>query len=198
MTIASDFHAPSSCSSTSVVPDAGSPKHHAKCKPWSVPSRCCEWVSVMLRASLTATSGTHYYLVHRPRCAHRPGIGGVQAAPPASRVTELLAGHRSCVPPDLDVHLIVANYGTHKHAKVRTTIAGRSIRARTTALMDCTKSKTRGANAWLWAVSPWYTAIRHCVFSVTASTKLELSPLPLVLVSCRVWLPAPTVNTAEV
>jgi len=31
----------------------------------------------------------------------------------------------ACIPPDLDVHLIVDNYSTHKHAKVRTWLAQR-------------------------------------------------------------------------
>jgi putative transposase len=31
----------------------------------------------------------------------------------------------ACVPPDLDVHLVVDNYATHKHGKVRTWLASR-------------------------------------------------------------------------
>jgi transposase len=47
---------------------------------------------------------------------------------PRHRHQEFLAflrGLDQCVPPDLDVHLIVDNYATHKHPKVRTWLAQR-------------------------------------------------------------------------
>lgn len=47
---------------------------------------------------------------------------------PRHRHQEFLAFLRrldDCIPPDLDVHLIVDNYATHKHAKVRTWLAQR-------------------------------------------------------------------------
>lgn len=47
---------------------------------------------------------------------------------PRHRHQEFLAFLRdldACVPTDLDVHLIVDNYATHKHAKVRTWLANR-------------------------------------------------------------------------
>jgi putative transposase len=47
---------------------------------------------------------------------------------PRHRHQEFLAFLRNldaCIPPDLDVHLIVDNYATHKHAKVRTWLARR-------------------------------------------------------------------------
>jgi len=48
---------------------------------------------------------------------------------PRHRHQEFLAFLRrldECIPAELDVHLIVDNYGTHKHAKVRTWLAQRS------------------------------------------------------------------------
>jgi putative transposase len=47
---------------------------------------------------------------------------------PRHRHQELLAFLRrldDCIPPELDVHLIVDNYATHKHPKVRTWLAQR-------------------------------------------------------------------------
>ena len=48
----------------------------------------------------------------RPRHRHQEFLGFLR------RLDE-------CIPPELDVHLIVDNYGTHKHSKVRTWLAQR-------------------------------------------------------------------------
>jgi transposase len=77
------------------------------------------------RASRRATSARHYDALRRARRRDRA---------PCSRSAS--GGHRhqeflrfleridASVPPDLDVHLVIDNYATHKHAAVRAWLAG--------------------------------------------------------------------------
>ncbi len=54
-------------------------------------------------------------------CFHR-----VQAPPSASGVPVLSAQHGRPCPAEMDAHLIVDNYATHKHPKVRTWLGATS------------------------------------------------------------------------
>jgi putative transposase len=49
----------------------------------------------------------------------------VQASPSSPGVPRLLAAHEANVPTKLDIHLIVDNYATHKHPKVKAWLARR-------------------------------------------------------------------------
>ena len=90
-------------------------------------SRCCRW-------GLGYVEGiTHDYKRHGTTTlfaaldyAQRHGARRLQAAPPPSGVPRLrCAASEANVPEKLDIHLIVDNYSTHKHAKVKAWLAKR-------------------------------------------------------------------------
>jgi putative transposase len=67
----------------------------------------------------------HHDAVCRPGCAGWLGHCAMQAAPPASGISRLPAHHRGERTEDLDIHRIVDNYSTHKHARVKAWLAAR-------------------------------------------------------------------------
>jgi hypothetical protein len=62
-------------------------------------------------------------LVRRPQPAQRRGHRPMQTPPSSSGVPRLPASHRDQCADQLDVHLVVDNYATHKHPKVRAWLA---------------------------------------------------------------------------
>src|SRR5216684_2042084 len=80
----------------------------------------------MSKASRTTMSVTA-----RPLYSQRSTSPPVRSSPSASPATGTRSFFRSCaswtpcIPEQLDVHLIVDNYSTHKHRKVRTWLAQR-------------------------------------------------------------------------
>ena len=66
----------------------------------------------------------HHDAVCRPRRGHRQGDRPLPAAPPPSGVPALPARRSTAPRPKrLDLHLIVDNYATHKHPKVKAWLA---------------------------------------------------------------------------
>ena len=85
----------------------------------------------VLPMGLGLCRGIHDYVRHGTTtlfAALDVATGGYLECKPRHRHQEFLSFLRSleaCVPPELDVHLIVDNYATHKHPKVRTWLAQR-------------------------------------------------------------------------
>ena len=88
------------------------------------PSRRCRWAWATSKATPTTTSGTA-----RRRCLPpwtSPPGGCVGQCRKRHRHEEFLAFLRLIdreVPAELDIHLVLDNYATHKHAKVRQWLA---------------------------------------------------------------------------
>ena len=87
----------------------------ARFRPWTALSRSChDYVrrgTTTLFAALDIATGAVF-----TECKPRHRNQGFLA---------FLRRLDECIPADLDVHLIVDNYGTHKHSKVRTWLAQR-------------------------------------------------------------------------
>ena len=99
----------------------------ARSRRSSAPNRFCRWGSATSTASPTTTSGTV-----RPHCLPPSTSPTARCWPSARRATAIRSSWRSsnastrAVPAGLDVHLIVDNYATHKHPKVRAWLAERA------------------------------------------------------------------------
>ena len=72
------------------------------------------------------------------------------------------------VPPDLDVHLVVDNYSTHKHVKVK-----RWLAARPRYHIHFTPTYS----SWINQVEIWFTA--RSPLSASSSTRSDTSPTPI-------------------
>src|SRR4051812_10675088 len=75
----------------------------------------------------------HHHAVCRARLRLRDNLHRMQTTSPPSGVSGLRQAHDEAVPETLTVHLIVDNYATHKHAKVRIWLAQRPRFQSTTA-----------------------------------------------------------------
>ena len=97
----------------------------ARSRRLSAPSRCCRWDWAMSKASPTTMSG-----MEPPPCSRPSTWPPAKCSANANRAPhqEFLAFLRHIdrnVPKTLDVHLVVDNYATHKHAKVKAWLAKR-------------------------------------------------------------------------
>ena len=98
----------------------------ARSRHWNAVS-FCRWGSVMSRVSPIIT-----FDMARPRCSRRSisnangtVIGQCKARHRHQELLSFLNHLEKSVPAALDVHLVMDNYGTHKHPKVRAWFARR-------------------------------------------------------------------------
>jgi hypothetical protein len=73
----------------------------------------------LLSLSVRASAPWHDNAVCGVGCTRWRGAGGLQAATPTSRVLAFLRRIEAAISSKLAAHLIVDNYSTHKHAKVK-------------------------------------------------------------------------------
>ncbi len=108
----------------------------------------------MSRASLTTTSAMAPRLYSLPSTLLR--VLSLPSASPAIVIRSFClscAALEASVPAELDVHLIVDNYATHKHPKVRTWLAQRP---------RFHMHYTPTYSSWLNQVERWFGLITQC------------------------------------
>ena len=65
----------------------------------------------------------YHHPLRRAGCRHGPGLAQCKARHRHQEFLSFLKHIDANVPPDLDIHLVVDNYSTHKHAKVKRWLA---------------------------------------------------------------------------
>ncbi len=106
-------------------PGASASMKKARCRRSIGPSRCCR------SHPARAERRSHDYKRHgttalfTPRYCHRPGARPLLQAPPRNRVPPLLDAIDAAVPADLDIHLVMDNYATHKAPAIKVRLAKR-------------------------------------------------------------------------
>ena len=83
------------------------------------PASAAPWARIRRRRHVATSSRHHHPLGTWPQAR------SVQATASSSEFLSFLKHIDANVPPDLDVHLVVDNYSTHKHVKVKRWLAAR-------------------------------------------------------------------------
>jgi len=97
----------------------------ARFRRWNAPSRCCRWDWLCRRGNARLPTPWDHHAVCGTGRGEGPSAHAMPAASPASEYLGFLTEIEKNVPETLDVHIIVDNYATHKHPRVKRWLAAR-------------------------------------------------------------------------
>ena len=108
-----------------IVPWFSVSTKRARSRPWTVPSPSCRCAPGRRSGAATTTSATARPLSSRPSTSPRRDHRQRFPAPSGPRVPQIPRPRRGERPADLDIHIVMDNYGTHKTKAIRDWFAKR-------------------------------------------------------------------------